>query len=407
MNTFIAEVIDRSAAMDYNRGLVEGARSVVPILQRNAAETEANRVVHPENIQALRDAGLLTINLPRRFGGPESNLRTFVEVTAELARGCASTAWVSSLHNGAAFLVALFDDEAQQDVWGVNPQAQFCCVFSSNPTVTSKKVPGGWRVSGTWGFASGSLHADWALTSFPVVDEDGATIDQGLSLMPMENFTIKDTWFVAGMRGTGSNTLVAEDMFVPEHRVLSLVKAVDGVNNNHHQAETVYQSAWVPYLFLSVMAPMLGMVQQGIEYIDELLAKNKVIQYANYESARLSPAVQLTRAAAQVDYDSAWLHARHVATVVDEAAAAGVYPDFAVRIALRANIAAAMRLLRTSMDHLLDIGGAGSFAESSRLQRAWRDLEVSSRHGALNTSIVDDAYGRFLVGVPDSVTPLI
>jgi 3-hydroxy-9,10-secoandrosta-1,3,5(10)-triene-9,17-dione monooxygenase len=409
MTTSIAEQSSNGqhAATAYDYECVARAGALVPLLRENAAETEQHRVIHPDNIDALRQAGLFTISTPRRFGGSEHNLRTFVEAVAELGRGCGSTAWVASLQNGTAFLAGLFSDRCQQDVWEMNPYAQFCGVLTNNPTVTSKRVEGGWRVSGSWGFASGCLHADWALISFPVVDEDDDVIDAGIAMMPMANFTIKDTWHVAAMRGTGSNTIVGEDLFVPEHRVTSIVDAVDGINRNEHPDEALYRSAFAPFLCLVVLAPMLGMVAHSIEYIDEILAKEKPIIYSYYPSARMAPGVQRSRAAAQVAYDDAWLHVRRAITVVDEAAAAGVYPDIAARTRIRMDVGNTLRLLRTSMQHLLDIGGAGSFAEACPLQRNWRDLEMASRHGVLNPQIAEDAYGRHLVGIDEPVTPII
>lgn len=396
-----------SPSTGYDVDYVERARALVPLLRRNADETENHRVVHPDNIDALRDAGLFSISTPRRFGGAEQNLRTFVETVAELGRGCGSTAWVTSLTNGTAFLAGLFGDRCHEDIWGANPQAQFCGVLSNNPSITSARVDGGWQVSGSWGFASGCLHADWALISFPVFDEAGALEDDVIAMMPMSSFTIKDTWHVAGMRGTGSNTLVGADLFVPEHRVTSIVKATDGVNDNEHPDEALYRSAFAPYLCLIVTAPMLGIVAHAIEYIDELLAKDKPIIYSFHENARMSPGVQRARAAAQVAYDDAWLHIRRSIAVVDEFAAAGEYPDVATRTRIRMDVGQALRLLRTSMHHLLDIGGAGSFAEACPLQRDWRDLEVASRHGVLNPQIAEEAYGRLLVGIDEPVTRII
>jgi alkylation response protein AidB-like acyl-CoA dehydrogenase len=395
------------AATAYDVDYVNRARALVPLLRKNADETEKRRVVHPDNIEALRAAGMFAISTPRRFGGAEQNLRTFVETVAELGRGCGSTAWVTSLQNGTAFLTGLFGDRCHEDIWGANPQAHFCGVLSNNPSITSARVDGGWQVSGSWGFASGCLHADWALISFPIFDAAGRFQDDVIAMMPMSSFTIKDTWHVAGMRGTGSNTLVGEDLFIPEHRVTSIIKATDGINDNEHPDEALYRSAFAPYLCLIVTAPMLGMVAHAIEYIDELLAKNKPIIYSYHENARVSPGVQRGRAAAQVAYDDAWLHVRRSISVVDEFASAGEYPDTATRTRIRMDVGHALRLLRTSMHHLLDIGGAGSFAESSPLQRDWRDLEVASRHGVLNPQIAEEAYGRQLVGIHEPITRII
>lgn len=407
MTTILEDVQPSNPASPFDMATVERARQLVPLLRKNAAETERARMVVAENIQALRNADLNHLAVPKRFGGAQHNLRTFLETVAELGRGCGSTAWVTALHNGNGFLAGLFGDKCQEDIWGESPKVQFCGVFSSSPTVTSKKVKGGWQVSGSWGFASGCHHADWALISLPVVDEAGAVVDQGIALMPMSRFSIKDTWHVAGMRGTGSNTLVAHDILVPEHRTISIVKAVGGINGNEHPDEALYRSAFVPYLCLIVTAPMLGMVQGALDYVDELLAKDKAMAYVLAPSARSVASVQRSRAEAQIAFDDAWLHARRVATLVDEAAASSTYPAFAERARMKMGVGNILRLLRTSMHHLLDIGGASSFAESCPLQRFWRDLEVASRHGVLNPQIAAEAYGRVLVGVQEPITPLV
>ncbi|NED83970.1 oxidoreductase, partial [Streptomyces sp. SID11233] len=124
------------------------------------------------NIKALTEAGLFRLTVPRRLGGFETNFRTMLEVTSELARGCGSTAWVATLINVTNWTVGLFPERAQLDVWGSGPDARVCGVLA--PTSTSRKVEGGWRVTGRWGFASGSLHAQWANLGIPLTDGSGA-----------------------------------------------------------------------------------------------------------------------------------------------------------------------------------------------------------------------------------------
>jgi hypothetical protein len=160
-------------------------------------------------------------------------------------------------------------------------------------------------------------------------------------------------------------------------------------------------------MLLIAVAPLLGMVAHGMEYIDELLAKEKPIVYTVYTSARTAPSVHHSRAAAQVAYDDAWLHARRIADAVDAAAAGHGYLDIAARVRIKMEVGYILRLLRSSMEHLLDIGGGGSFAEASPLQRDWRDLSMASRHGILNPQIAEETYGRYLVGIDDPVTRIV
>src|SRR5688572_691618 len=189
--------------------LLERAAAIRPILERNAEQTDALRRLPDEIVRALKDSGLCRLMVPRRLGGSQTSIRTYVEVTAEIGRGCGSTAWVSSLINVCAWLAALFPERAQQEVWGGDRDAWVA--GSLAPHGVAVPVDGGWRVTGRWPWASGSLHAQWVACGIHMSDERGETTNLGLSLMPINAVTIEDTWFMAGMKGTGSNTIVARE----------------------------------------------------------------------------------------------------------------------------------------------------------------------------------------------------
>jgi 3-hydroxy-9,10-secoandrosta-1,3,5(10)-triene-9,17-dione monooxygenase len=200
--------------------LIRRATELQPLLARNAAQAETDRRIPEENIEALREAGLFKLMIPKRLGGYETTIKTQLEVTAALGEACGSTAWVAALTNVCAWFTGLFCDQAQQDVFGADPDARVAGVFA--PSTGVEKVDGGYRVTGRWAWSSGSLHASWAYVGVLQLGPEGP-IDMGVVLMPMSELSIEDTWFVAGMKGTGSNTVVAEDVFVPEHRYMSMM----------------------------------------------------------------------------------------------------------------------------------------------------------------------------------------
>src|SRR5687768_15436768 len=148
-----------SDAIDRADLLAEAAR-IRRVLERNAEQADALRRLPDENVQALRQAGLCRLMVPKRFGGHQTSIRTYVEVIAEVGRGCGSTAWVASLINVCAWLTALFPERAQRDVWGPDPEAW--AAGSLAPNGEAVTVDGGWRVTGRWPWASGCLHAQWA-----------------------------------------------------------------------------------------------------------------------------------------------------------------------------------------------------------------------------------------------------
>ncbi|WP_329236806.1 acyl-CoA dehydrogenase family protein [Streptomyces sp. NBC_01460] len=385
--------------------LKEAATALLPLLKDNAARTEADRRVAEENIEALADAGLFRLTVPKRFGGHEAGFRTFLEVSSELARGCGSTAWVTTLVNVCNWMVALYPERAQQEVWGENPDARVCGVLA--PSATSRAVEGGLVVTGRWGFASGSLHSQWATVGIPVVDASGQQTDQGAALIPMSDLTIEDTWYVAGMRGTGSNTLVADEVFVPEHRILSVTRGVQGDYPTEHKDESLYRSALVPVLALVLAGPQVGLAQAGMDMVTTSLAKGKGISYTFYDRAADAPSTQIQLADAAQLIDTARLHLMRAADDIDTWAARGEYMPFETRARVRMDTGYVARRSREALDLLLSIQGAGSFAEANPLQRIWRDQETGSRHAVINPAIAGELYGRALLGIEEQVTPLI
>ncbi|RSN64735.1 oxidoreductase [Streptomyces sp. WAC 04229] len=385
--------------------LKESAAALVPLLRENAARTEADRMVAEENIAALTEAGLFRLTVPRRLGGHETDFRTFLEITSELARGCGSTAWVTTLVNVCNWMVGLYPERAQQEVWGENPDARVCGVLA--PSATTRAVEGGLVVTGRWGFASGSLHSQWASLGVPVVDAAGQQIDQGAALIPMHELTIEDTWYVAGMRGTGSNTLVADEVFVPAHRILSVTQGVQGAYPTEHKDEALYRSALVPVLALVLAGPHVGLAQAGMDVVTAALAKGRGISYTFYEKASESPSTQIQLAEAAQLIDTARLHLMRAADDIDSWAARGEYMPFETRARVRMDTGYVARRSREALDLLLSVQGAGSFAEANPLQRIWRDQETGSRHAVINPAIAGELYGRSLLGIQEQVTPLI
>ncbi len=376
-----------------------------PLLRGNAAQAETDRQVPDENIEALRAADVFRIMQPRRWGGLETDFSTFMKVSEEIGRGDGSTGWVSALMNVCSWLIGLYPEQAQRDVWGDDPAARACGVVA--PTAETRAVDGGQIVSGSWGFASGSAHSTWALLGIPVVDAAGAQIDQGLALIPMSDLTLKDTWFVAGLRGTASNTLVADEIFVPDHRILSVGNALGGEYATEHTDEALYHSAFVPVLALILVGPQIGMARAALDVVAESLAKHKPISYTFYEDSQAAPTTQLNLAEAAQLIDTAELHAQRAAADIDQWATSRQYMDRLTRTRVRMDTGYIARRCREAIDLLVSIGGASSFGEKNPLQRIWRDQETGSRHAVVNPSIAAEIYGRELLGQDEQITALI
>lgn len=394
---------DSPEALD-EPSLPERAAALVELLRGNAASADQDRRLPEENVLALQEAGLFKMLVPGRFGGHQADFRTALRVVSEIGRGCGSSAWVITLINACQWMVGLFPDEVQKEVYENAPEARVCCVIE--PSASSTAAPGGQVVSGRWAFASGCLHSQWALLGIPVVDDAGEQIDQGLALVPMEELEVEDTWFVAGMRGTGSNTLIGDEIFVPARRLLSVTGALRGEYPTEHQDEVLYRSAFAPVLIIILAAPLVGLARGGFDAVMDTLGKGKKIAYSFYEDSKHAPFTQMQLAEAAQLIDTAELHLERAARDIDTWAAEPEYmPEF-YRTRVRMDTGSIAVRTREALDLLLNIGGAGSFAEVSPLQRIWRDQEVAGRHAVVNPSLATEVYGRALLGL-DQVTPIV
>jgi 3-hydroxy-9,10-secoandrosta-1,3,5(10)-triene-9,17-dione monooxygenase len=272
----------------------------VPLLEKNAKRTEDERRIAGENIAAIEQAELFKMMQPKRFAGLEVEFRTTLEVTRELARGCGSTSWTTNLINIDAFVVGMCNEQMQQDVWGERPNNRVAGALG--PTGTADVVDGGYRVSGRWQFCSGCLHAQWVLLGVAISDDEGEPVDQGIILAPVSDVAIEDTWFVTGMRGTGSNTVVADAIFVPAHRYVSALKLQDGETDNPHKNEVLYRAPFAAGVTVIHAGPHLGLARAALDFVIDNATK-RGIAYTFYDLQANAPTVQLAvaRAASLID----------------------------------------------------------------------------------------------------------
>jgi 3-hydroxy-9,10-secoandrosta-1,3,5(10)-triene-9,17-dione monooxygenase len=374
--------------------LLERATALQPLLRKNATACERDRRLPDENVDALEEAGLLDVIVPRRVGGPGESMATLLAVAAALGQGCASTAWVQTLLNVTTWAAARLPAAGREEIFGGPRPARVCGVLA--PTGTATPVDGGYRVSGKWGFASGCLHANWATGGVVVVDGGGNPVDHAMAYMPIGQLRIEDTWHVAGMRGTGSHTLVAEDVFAPSARVCSTTRlAAEGAGEGELEPADRWPLGSV--LALVLAGPQLGMADAVLEAVTGGIQK-RGISYTSYGRQAESHVVLHDLAKAALHIETAKLHVARSAAEIDDAGFGGEMDSLA-QARLRGACGYATEVLRAGVDMLVSIAGASSFAETSLVQRFWRDLNVASRHAFLATAPSYETYGRALVGV--------
>ncbi|MEV6234197.1 acyl-CoA dehydrogenase [Saccharopolyspora shandongensis] len=384
--------------------LVERAATLRPLLEQHRAEGEQERRLSDESIAALDEAGLFRAWVPRRFGGLETDLRTIMDATAEVTRGDAAAGWLVLILGCGDWLTGLFPDRAQEEVFGADPDTKVCQVLT--PKASAERVDGGWQVSGSWAPASGCLHAGWAMLGMSLPAHGDEPADAAFGLVPMSELHIKDTWFTLGMRGTGSNLLIGENVFVPDHRLLRRGPATRGVFPRRSNDSARYRTAVVPTLATFLIAPLLAMAEEALEHVLSQ-AGRKGIAFTSYQRQRDSTAFQLAVAEASTKIDVARLIADRSAAVVDGHALSGTHPGYLERARLRQHSSHAVQQCREAVDVLVSAYGASALSESDPLHAILRDVQTAARHALAHPASNAEVFGRALLDVEPNITEMI
>ena len=384
-----------------NREVIAKASALIPLIREYAEQSSADRRVAPEVMAALEAGDLFKVFVPRRYGGYEENLRTAMETVAEVGRGDGSTAWAVALLNVCTWFATTFSQEAQDEVFGVNPDAKCCGIFT--PGSKAKRVDRGYLVTGQWAYSSGSFAADWGVLGLALEVDEGEDA-RALALIPKEAWTIEPTWFVAGMKGSGSDTIVVKDHFVPDHRVQRFVAMREADFATPHRAtERNSNMAFLPVAALILVGAQLGLARHAMELTLQKLP-NKMVAYTKYKAAKNSPTHQLGVAAAATKFNLAELLMQQATADIDNAAARGELPDLVTRGRIRNNTGIIAELVKDGIDILMTTNGAGSFADANVLNQIWRDAEIAGRHAYVTPEVGKEVYGRLLIGADDALT---
>jgi alkylation response protein AidB-like acyl-CoA dehydrogenase len=340
------------------------------------------------------------IAVPRRYGGLQTSLRSMLDVSAAIAAADGGPAWVATLSNVNAWVTALHNPQTADEVWADGPDAILAGVVA--PSGNARKVSGGYRVTGSWAYSSASLHADWTSGGVFLRDDNDQIVDQAMVTIPKADFRVEDTWYVTGMRSSGSNTIVVDDIFVPEHRYMSMIPAATGAYLEDHPDAPLYRAAIGPMLVMVLIGPQLGFGRAALDLVIRKGA-SKALAYTSFEHNRDSVAFQLLIAEAALKIDTAYRAADDVAWYAD----AGDFPDVVARARIRGDAAVALRSVNEALNILLNANGAGSFAEVNALQRIWRDSNVAARHAVILPQVSLETYGKALLGIDAQIAQII
>ncbi len=383
-------------AADYNE-LWGRAEQLLPVLRERAAGCEELRRMPDETLRDFHDTGLFRMQQPRRVGGSELEFAAVVTFGALVARACASSAWNLVNLGSHHLLLGMFPPKAQDDVWNVSADALIASSFVF-PAGRAKRVKGGYQLSGRWPFSSGVDPSDWDMLAGQVAGAEGEPPEQRVFLLHKSQYTVHDTWYAGGLRGTGSKDVEVKDQFVPEHRTLAVADMKGGptpgsaVNPGPLFQMPVF--ALFPYMLSGVG---LG-VAEGL--IDDFAAgsagrgKMTGAKIAAVQSVqlRLGEAAAYARASRLFQVGNC----REAEAMIK----AGKVPDMPAKARYRLEGAYAVDWAVKAVDVLFMLSGASGLYESGHVARAFRDAHAVKQHFSFNTDVAGTTYGRVALGLP-------
>ncbi|QZA06013.1 acyl-CoA dehydrogenase family protein [Mycolicibacter heraklionensis] len=370
-------------------------------LAERAAEAEELRRLPADTISDYRKSGLAGLLLPARYGGQQADFPQIFDPVRRMAHGCASSAWTLAFYTLHNWMLALFGEQAQDEVFADGP---VLCPAPLAPTGRGVPDGDGIRLSGRWSWATGVMDADWIMVG-AICGPDDAPYP-ALALLPASDIVVEDVWHTAGMRATGSNDVVISDAWVPQHRLVTVVDIYSGTAPGAALHDSsAYRWPMVPALALVAAMPALG----AAERVADLFAKRLGERVMAYSGAaqKNQPAAQIRLGDARVRLRA--LHGLFDNTVsgIQDAVDARERISRSMRADARAAAAHIVHESRAVIADLLEASGASVHFLTNPMQRAKRDVDIICGHVVYDYDTARELSGALEVGVKISPISMI
>ncbi|WP_432840322.1 acyl-CoA dehydrogenase family protein [Dactylosporangium sp. CA-092794] len=360
-----------------------GAARLAALAGGHAADADRRRRLSSAVVDELLATGFARHLVPARWGGTAGTFADLLTAVTLVGEGCAATAWNAAVLAIVGRMTAHLPAEGQHDIWNASPDVPLA--GSIPPAGRVEAVPGGWRLSGQWGFATGVDYAQWTMLGAlaPAADRP----EYRFFLLPRPDYRVVDTWFTVGLRGTGSRSVAVDDAFVPAHRSFSHKALMAGTGTGSDA-----RCHRVPFKLvngITFAAPVLGTSRAALRHWTARMAAKTDVGGGR---ARDSAVVQQALARSAGEVDAAQLLLERAAAVAD----AGAWGD-AEQVRSPRDFAIATELLADAVDRLFRVGGVRGQHENDPVQRAWRDVNSAAGHVVLQFGPPAGAFAAHLL----------
>jgi 3-hydroxy-9,10-secoandrosta-1,3,5(10)-triene-9,17-dione monooxygenase len=369
---------------------------LVPVLRERAQETEDARRVPAESIKGLAGAGFFRLLQPRRYGGLEAHPVEFYRAVRLIASACGSTGWVASVLGCHPWQLGLFDTKAQDEVWGDDTDTLVSSSYA--PMGRATPVEGGFTFKGRWSFSSGCDHATWVFLGGLVLGEDGTPVDFRTFLLPRKDYLIEDVWDTIGLRGTGSNDIIVEDVFVPEYRTLSFVDTGKCVCPGQEvNTGPLYRLPFASVFSCSISVPVIGMALGAYEAYVGYTRERVRASTGGRAADDVFNQVRIADAASEID--AAMVSIERNLNEEMAFAEAGEKIPFPLRMRTRRDQVNATGAAIRAVDRLFESAGGRALKVGTPIQRFWRDAHAGRVHAINDPEKALALFGQAELGL--------
>jgi alkylation response protein AidB-like acyl-CoA dehydrogenase len=374
--------------------LVQRVTDIAPVLRANAQWGDQHQRLADESVDAMIDAGVLRMLVPAQYGGYESDMQTILDVDIQLARADGASAFCATAWWAQCWAVAHFPDSVQDEVFA-SPDVRICGTLV--PNGKGEITGDGVVVSGEWAFNSGAWHSQWKVLSTLALNPAGE-IEPIAAVVPMSDLEIVDDWDVAGLRATGSITLVARDLFIPRDRYQWMSDVARQQYGSTRNADSpCYRGPIIGVLSAINTGEKIGLAEAARDTFFERM-HGRAIQHTSYTQAEW-PITHVQVAEADLKIDEAEYHARRLAALVDHKNDSNEPYSMRERAYCRVAVGRVSQLCYEAVNIYNLASGAGSIYSSVPIQRIQRDIQAINVH-ALNMPVKNlEVYGRVLCGL--------
>ncbi|MGO9641085.1 MAG: acyl-CoA dehydrogenase family protein [Candidatus Acidiferrales bacterium] len=376
--------------------ILDKVRALEPQIRAASATIEAERRLPPPLARSLMEAGVFRMGVPRDYDGFEIDPMGQVRVVEELSRIEGSVGWLSMISSAGSFLAAFLEPAAARRLFG---GVESVLAGQIRPPQRADLVAGGYRVSGTFHFASGSQHASMFVCGC-IVHENGVPRMHGRNpefralLVPAAKVKVVDVWDTTGMRGTGSNDFVVDNVFVPFEDGTTMLEA-------SHCRRPLY--AFPPLFLVSHCGVPLGIARSTLDFVEELSLRKQWMMPGG-KLMRDDPGVQETIAASEAQLGAARSYVYSTLEDLWATLSGGGKPSPRQRAQYRMSMTYAHQAAKQIVATLYDTAATSSIFRTNRLDRDLRDIMTACQHRVVHLKMYRPA-GRLLLGL-ESEEPL-